>query len=257
MRFASGLRISPIAGSKQRDGGKGKQNGYAAHGEGSLLVCVIPRQVAKAHYDTALCQTCLMIMRAAIAQLQASKIREVANAGLGQPDVLAFWFGESDDVTPAIVRRAAIASLERGETFYAHNLGLPELREAIADYMSRSHPAIDARRVAVTSGGVNALMLACQTLLDPGDNVVAITPLWPNLTAQALVMSARVRSVPLHPRAGAWGTRSRPIVGGHHTLHSLTDRQRPQQPNGVDADPCGAAGHPGSLPADRHVDIGR
>lgn len=204
MRFASGLRISPIAGSKQRDGGKGKQDGYAAHGEGSLLVCVIPRQVAKAHYDTALCQTCLMIMRAAIAQLQASKIREVANAGLGQPDVLAFWFGESDDVTPAIVRRAAIASLERGETFYAHNLGLPELREAIADYMSRSHPAIDARRVAVTSGGVNALMLACQTLLDPGDNVVAITPLWPNLTAQALVMSARVRSVPLHPRAGAW-----------------------------------------------------
>ena len=46
-------------------------------------------------------------------------------------DVLAFWFGESDEVTPDFVREAAIESLRAGETFYAHNLGLPELRQAL------------------------------------------------------------------------------------------------------------------------------
>ena len=63
-------------------------------------------------------------MRQAILDLEASKIREVANAGLGRTDVLAFWFGESDEVTPSFVREAAIDSLQQGETVYAHNLGL-------------------------------------------------------------------------------------------------------------------------------------
>ncbi|OUM01245.1 pyridoxal phosphate-dependent aminotransferase [Variovorax sp. JS1663] len=143
-------------------------------------------------------------MREAIQNLEASKIREVANAGMGRADVLAFWFGEGDEVTPEPIRRAAIESLQRGETFYAHNLGLPELREAIARYMSGLHPAIDAGRIAVTSGGVNALMLAVQALVDAGDEVVAVTPVWPNLTAQPAILGARVRSVPLVPRAGQW-----------------------------------------------------
>ena len=143
-------------------------------------------------------------MREAIQNLEASRIREVANAGIGRPDVLAFWFGESDEVTPEVVRRAAIESLERGETFYAHNLGLPELREAIARYTSTLHPAVDASRIAVTSGGVSALMLAVQALVDAGDEVVAVTPVWPNLTAQPAILGARVRTVPLVPVDGAW-----------------------------------------------------
>jgi aspartate/methionine/tyrosine aminotransferase len=143
-------------------------------------------------------------MRPAVLHLEASKIREVANAGLGRGDVLAFWFGESDEATPDFIREAAIDSLRAGETFYAHNLGLPELREALAGYTSRLHPAVDAGRIAVTSGGVSALMLAVQALVEPGDEVVVITPVWPNLTAQPLIMGARLRTVPLRPVAGAW-----------------------------------------------------
>jgi aspartate/methionine/tyrosine aminotransferase len=143
-------------------------------------------------------------MRSAIERLQASKIREIANAGMGREDVLAFWFGESDEVTPEIVRRAAIESLERGETFYAQNLGLPELREAIARYTSALHPPVDATRIAVTSGGVNALMLAMQLLVDAGDEVAVVTPVWPNLVAQPAILGASVRCLPLVPRAGAW-----------------------------------------------------
>ncbi|MDP9901492.1 pyridoxal phosphate-dependent aminotransferase [Variovorax ginsengisoli] len=143
-------------------------------------------------------------MRQAIHNLEASKIREVANAGLGRADVLAFWFGESDEVTPEVIRQAAIDSLQRGETFYAHNLGLPALREAVARYTSRLHPAVDASRIAITSGGVNALMLAVQALVEAGDDVVAITPVWPNLTAQPAIMGARVRTVALQPVEGEW-----------------------------------------------------
>lgn len=143
-------------------------------------------------------------MRKAIQDLAESQIREVANAGIGRDDVLPFWFGESDEVTPAFIREAAIASLQRGETFYAHNLGLPELREAIAAYMSELHGPVAADRIAVTSGGVNALMLAVQCLVDPGDEVVAVTPVWPNLTAQPAILGARLRCVPLRPVDGRW-----------------------------------------------------
>jgi aspartate/methionine/tyrosine aminotransferase len=143
-------------------------------------------------------------MRAAIADLPGSKIREVANAGLGRSDVLAFWFGESDEVTPEAIRDAAARSLAAGETFYSHNLGLPELRQGIADYASRLHGPIAAERIAVTSSGVTALMLAMQLLVGAGDEVVAVVPVWPNLTAQPAILGACVTRVPLRPRAGLW-----------------------------------------------------
>ena len=143
-------------------------------------------------------------MRKIVEDLQESRIREVANAGMGREDVLAFWFGESDEVTPDFIRQAAITSLQRAETFYSHNLGLAELRAAIAAYTAPLHGAIAEDRLAVTSGGVNALMLAAQALVDAGDEVVAITPVWPNLTAQAAIMGGRVRCVSLTPVRGAW-----------------------------------------------------
>ena len=147
-------------------------------------------------------------MRQAVLNLEESMIRQVANAGMGRDDVLKFWFGESDEVTPAFIRDAAAASLQQGETFYAHNLGLPELREAIARYATALRCAgaapIGSERIAVTSGGVSALMLAVQGLVDAGDEVVAVTPVWPNLTAQPAIMGAKVTCVSLKPVAGEW-----------------------------------------------------
>jgi len=136
--------------------------------------------------------------RAAIRQLPASKIREVANAGMGLGDVLAFWFGEPDLVTPAFIRDAAKTALDAGDTFYRHNLGLPELRAGLADYIARLHGPVDTDRVAVTSSGVNALMLAGQLLVSPGDEVVAVVPLWPNVTEIPRILGANVTRVALH-----------------------------------------------------------
>jgi aspartate/methionine/tyrosine aminotransferase len=114
--------------------------------------------------------------------LVASQIREVADSGMGDPDILRFWFGEPDEVTPEYIRNAAVASIAAGETFYTQNCGIPELREAIAGYVTGRHRPVAAGHVAVTSSGVSALMLTAQALVDPGDRVVCVTPLWPNLT---------------------------------------------------------------------------
>ena len=147
------------------------------------------------------------MIRTTIQQLPASRIREVANAGLGRSDVLKFWFGEGDQVTPAFIREAAKAALDAGETFYNHNLGIIELRETLAAYCTRLHrPAmpITSDRIAVTSAGVHALSLVDQALIDPGDRVVIVTPVWPNLTSMPRIMSADVVRVALECHAGAW-----------------------------------------------------
>ena len=140
--------------------------------------------------------------REALSRIEESKIREVANAGMGLSDVLAFWFGEPDQVTPDLIRNAAKQALDSGATFYTQNLGIPALREAIARYVSRLHRGVNANQIAVTSSGVNALMLAYQALFDPGDRVVIITPVWPNVTEGPKIVGAAVTRVPLHYAQG-------------------------------------------------------
>ncbi|MEY4467864.1 MAG: hypothetical protein RIR21_1657 [Pseudomonadota bacterium] len=137
------------------------------------------------------------LSRASIQSLRASRIREVANAGMGRSDVLPFWFGEPDEVTPAFIRDAAKHSLDAGETFYTQNFGLPALREALAAYSSRLHKPTQASSIALTSSGVSALMLTAQLLLNPGDRVVIVTPLWPNLVEIPKILSAEVVTVSL------------------------------------------------------------
>ena len=142
--------------------------------------------------------------RAAVQALAASKIRELYNEGLGRKDILAFWVGEPDEPTPEFIRKAATDSIAAGELFYTHNLGIPKLREALAAYVSRLHRKTDPNQVAVTSAGVNALMLASQLLVDPGDYVVEVTPLWPNLQEIPKILGARVTTVPLDFASSGW-----------------------------------------------------
>jgi aspartate/methionine/tyrosine aminotransferase len=135
--------------------------------------------------------------RAVVQNLGASRIREVANAGIGMEGVLPFWFGEPDQETPGFIRDAAKEALDAGDTFYTHNFGIAPLREAIAKYVSSLHRPVDVSRVAVTSSGVSALMLLSQLIVSPGDRVVAVTPLWPNLVEIPKILGAEVVKVPL------------------------------------------------------------
>ncbi|KVH78142.1 aspartate aminotransferase [Burkholderia cepacia] len=157
-----------------------------------------------AHSADSLSVSGALAARDVVHALRPSLIREVANAGFGVPDMLPFWFGESDRVTPDFIRNAATAALRDGETFYTHNLGTAPLRDAIAAYVSARHGATAADTVAVTSSGVSALMLAAQLLVGPGERVVAVTPLWPNLVEIPKILGARVECVPLGYGEAGW-----------------------------------------------------
>ncbi len=136
--------------------------------------------------------------RAAVRALAASRIREIYNLGVGMPGLLAFWAGEGDEPTPEFIRRAGQASIEAGEVFYSQNLGIPELRETLAAYVGGLHKrSFSADCIAVTSSGVNALMLASQLLLDPGERAVEVVPLWPNLQEIPRILGAQTITVPL------------------------------------------------------------
>ena len=135
--------------------------------------------------------------RTTVRALRASRIRAVANAAIGRPGVLAFWFGEPDQVTPDFIRDAAAVALREGDTFYTHNLGTPALRDALTAYVGGLHGSIGDDRIAVTNSGMSAIAIVLQALIDPGDRVVVLTPSWPNLVETPKILGARVTEVSL------------------------------------------------------------
>ena len=95
----------------------------------------------------------MIAARATVRSLAASKIRELFNSGLGRSDILPFWVGEPDEPTPEFIRKAGMDSIAAGETFYTHNLGIPEIREALSVYLGGLHPGFRDQDVVVTSAG--------------------------------------------------------------------------------------------------------
>jgi len=146
----------------------------------------------------------MIAARPAVRALAASKIRELFNSGLGRTDILPFWVGEPDEPTPEFIRKAGMDSIAAGETFYTHNLGVPEIRAALAAYLQRLHPGFGAREAVVTSAGVNALMIATQLLVEPGERVVEVVPLWPNLQEIPRILGAHVETVALEFSPSGW-----------------------------------------------------
>ena len=146
----------------------------------------------------------MLAARPAVRSLSASKIRELFNSGMGRADILPFWVGAPAEPTPEFIRRAAMDSLAAGETFYTHNLGIPELREALSAYLRGLHQGLKSQEAVITSAGVNALMLATQLLVDPGDRVVAVVPLWPNLQEIPRILGAHLETVALEFSPSGW-----------------------------------------------------
>ena len=144
-------------------------------------------------------------LRKPIVEMPPHLIGEVARLGIGKKDIIPLWYGESDLPTPGFIAEAAYAAMQRGETFYTHKLGLPELREALAAYLSGLYAKpIPADRVTVTTSGMNAIMLALMAILDAGDDMVLVDPVWPNCEQSALAMGASVTRVSLQQANGVW-----------------------------------------------------
>src|SRR5215212_1983939 len=146
------------------------------------------------------------LSRAIAHDLTETGIAEVAMSVFGDPDVVPLWFGEGDLVTPDFVREAAGKALQAGETFYTWQRGLPELRAALSAYTERLYGIkCGPERISVTTGGMQAILLCCQMLLDPGDNIVIVSPIWPNITSAAKLVRGVPKYVALDRKPdGAW-----------------------------------------------------
>lgn len=144
-------------------------------------------------------------IRRRIATLAGSPIREIAHEGMSLDGVIPLWFGEPDRPTPDFIVAASDRALRAGHTFYSHNSGVTALRETIAGYTSRLYGReVSADRVTVTAAGMNALMAVAELLIDPGDNLVGVTPVWPNFFRCVEIMDGIVREVPLTASDDGW-----------------------------------------------------
>ena len=146
-------------------------------------------------------------IRPRIRGLELSGITKVSLLGLGNPDILPLWFGESDLPTPPFIRDAATQALEDGKTFYIHARGIQALREALVDYHRRTTGAkIDIERITVPGAAMLAVTSALQSVTEAGDNIVIVSPIWPNIFQAAKVAGAEPRLVRLDEdwTAGRW-----------------------------------------------------
>lgn len=135
----------------------------------------------------------------------SSGIAEVFRLGHARQGVIPLYVGEGDMAPQAAIAEAIKQSLANGETFYAPQAGIPDLRSAIARYVSGHYGAIYETRVGplgperffVTAGGMHALQLAVRLVAGFGDEVIVPTPAWPNFCGVLTAAGARLSGVPL------------------------------------------------------------
>ena len=138
-------------------------------------------------------------IRPAILDLERNGIGDVAFLGLGRTDIIPLWFGEGDVVTPDFIRDAAKRALDEGKTFYTFTRGMTELREAIADWASRqAGREIELERVTVPGAAMMGVQIALQCVCEPGDNVIIVSPMWPNIFQAVRGLGAEPRFVRLN-----------------------------------------------------------
>lgn len=145
------------------------------------------------------------VIPASLRQSCSSRVQEmpdnqiVAVADLARHDasVVRLWIGEGDLPTPVYIKQAAMDALANDDTRYSYSQGLPELRQALAAYHHRHWQVnVSSDRFCITIGGMNAVTMAMQSILDEGDEVVMPTPAWPNARQMIEIVGGVNVSVP-------------------------------------------------------------
>ena len=99
--------------------------------------------------------------------------------------VIHFEIGRPDFDTPEHIKAAAVAALAEGRVHYTPNLGVPALRQALAESL-KQYKGIDydaEREIMVTAGGQEAMYLSLKAFLNPGDEVLVPDPGYSQFTS--------------------------------------------------------------------------
>ena len=149
--------------------------------------------------------TALSGVRADIRRIPLENIAGLAKDRFGDTSIIPLWFGEGDVPAPAFIGEAMSRAIAAGHVFYTHQNGIPELRQTLADYLSGlGQQPIGPERITVTFSGMNAIMLAIQLACEPGDNIIAVDPVWPNTGGMARLVGAEVRSARMDHGQNGW-----------------------------------------------------
>src|SRR5512146_1711514 len=133
-----------------------------------------------------------------VAGLKPSGIRKFFDIAATMKDVISLGIGEPDFTTPKPILDAGIRSLQAGETHYTSNSGKLELRQEIAKHLQELHGVKydPVNEIIITVGVSEALCLAMNTLLDPGDEVIIPTPCFVSFQAEAIMAGAVPVEIP-------------------------------------------------------------
>ncbi len=123
---------------------------------------------------------------------------EMMNYAAGKLDMITLGQGEGDSPTPDFILDAVTKAMREGRTGYGPTLGQTPLREALSEYYQRIYKLdIPSSRFFVTASGSTAMHLSLAALVDKGDEVVAVTPIWKNLLGAIELTQATTRQVSL------------------------------------------------------------
>ena len=194
-------------------------------------------------------------VRAEARRAPPSGIAAVMAYGRGRPGLIPLWVGEGDLPTPAFISDAAVKALRDGETFYTWQGGIPELREALARYHARHFGQSFSRdEFLVVGSGMQAIQLALQATAGAGDEVICLSPAWPNFAGGG---RGRRRQGGLGPPRSVrqWLVlRRRQDRGRRDRPHARDLRQLAGEPDRLDRRSRHAAGDPRPRPPPQSVD---
>ncbi|AJC71081.1 aminotransferase [Thermococcus guaymasensis DSM 11113] len=130
--------------------------------------------------------------------IQRSKIRELFEKARKMENVISLGIGEPDFDTPEVIKDAAKRALDEGYTHYTPNAGIPEFREAIAEYYREFYKIdIDVDNILVTAGAYEATYLAFESILEEGDDVIIPDPAFVCYVEDAKIAEAGIIRIPL------------------------------------------------------------
>ena len=133
-------------------------------------------------------------------QLSPSGIRKFFDLLASIEGVISLGVGEPDYATPWHIIESAIESLEKGQTMYTSNLGMPELRQELARYL-QNHYGLDydpETELLITVGVSEALDLATRAILNPGDEVIMPDPHYVAYDACVILAGGKVVTIPTY-----------------------------------------------------------
>ncbi|RWL80401.1 MAG: pyridoxal phosphate-dependent aminotransferase [Mesorhizobium sp.] len=176
-------------------------------------------------------------LRAEARAAPESGIVAVINHGRLREGLIPLWAGEGDLPTPSFISDAAARGLASGETFYTWQKGIPELRQALARYYARHFGKIFAEEeFIVTGSGMHAIQLAIDAIAGSGDEVIYLSPAWPNFAAAAGVAGAVPVPVTLDQSGNGWSCDVDKIASAITPRTKLLFINTPSNPTGWTAD---------------------